>query len=29
LVERLEPRLHMSLKWKKHACGSRGVCIIT
>jgi hypothetical protein len=29
LVEPLEPRLHVSLKWKKHACGSEGVSIIT
>jgi hypothetical protein len=31
-VEPLEPRLprlHVSLKWKKHACGSGGVSIIT
>jgi hypothetical protein len=29
LVEPLELRLHVSLKWKKHACGSGGVSIIT
>ena len=32
LVKPLEPRLprlHVSLKWKKHACGSGGVSIIT
>jgi hypothetical protein len=29
LVKSLEPRLHVSLKWKKHACGSGGVSIIT
>ena len=29
LVEPLEPRLHVSLKWKKHTCGSRGVLITT
>jgi hypothetical protein len=28
LVEPLEPRLYVSLKWKKHACGSGGVSII-
>jgi hypothetical protein len=27
LVEPLEPRLHVSLKWKKHTCGNRGVNI--
>jgi hypothetical protein len=29
LVEPLEPRLHVSLKCKKHTCGSGGVSIIT
>jgi hypothetical protein len=29
LVEPLEPRLYMSLKWKKYTCGSEGVSITT
>jgi hypothetical protein len=29
LVEPLEPRLHVSLKWKKHTYGSREVSITT
>jgi hypothetical protein len=29
LIEPLETRIHVSLKWKKHACGSGGVSIIT
>jgi hypothetical protein len=29
LVESLEPRLYVSLKWKKHTCGSGGVSITT
>ena len=29
LVESLEPKLHVSLKWKKHTCGSGGVSITT
>jgi hypothetical protein len=28
LVEPLEPRLHVSLKWKKHACGNGSVSIV-